>query len=170
MAFRIVRLTSADVARFREVRLAGLRMDPNGFRYSEAEDAAIATPVWAARLDSDFVVAAQRGGNDEILGIGGFSRFAGDKLSHKGLIWGMYVRGSARGTGASDAIMDALIVHARAQVRQLQLTVMSDNARARAFYEHHGFLAYATEPHAVRQGSDFHDEDSMWLDLALPLR
>jgi ribosomal protein S18 acetylase RimI-like enzyme len=166
MAIRIVRLTSADVERFRQVRLEGLRSDPSGFRYGEAEDVAVGTDAWAARLDQDYVVAAQREGNDEILGVGGFSRFVGDKLAHKGLIWGMYVRKDARGSGASDAIMEALLSHARAKVRQLQLTVMADNARARAFYERHGFEVYAVEPQAVRQGDEFCDEASMWLSLA----
>ncbi len=165
MSIRVVRLTSADVERFRQVRLEGLRSDPIGFRYSEAEDAAVGTDVWAARLDRDFVVAALREGSDEILGVGGYSRFTGDKLAHKGLIWGMYVRASARGSGAADAIMEALIAHARREVRQLQLTVMSDNARARRFYERHGFIAYGTEPEAVRQGDEFRDESSMWLSL-----
>ena len=166
MAIHVVRLTSADTARFREVRLEGLRNDPNGFRYSEAEDTAISSEKWATRLDNSYVVAAQRDGNDEILGVGGFSRFAGDKLAHKGLIWGMYVRSSARGSGASNAIMEALIAHARTQVRQVQLTVMSDNPRARAFYERHGFVVYATEPAAVRQGTEFRDETAMWLLLS----
>jgi len=70
MAIRVVRLTSADVERFRQVRLEGLRSDPIGFRYSEAEDAAVGTAVWSARLDLDFVVAALREGSDEILGVG----------------------------------------------------------------------------------------------------
>jgi RimJ/RimL family protein N-acetyltransferase len=166
MAIRVVRLTSADVERFRQVRVEGLRSDPIGFRYSEAEDAAVGTAVWAARLDLDFVVAALREGSDEILGVGGFSRLAGDKLSHKGLIWGMYVRAASRGTGASDAILEALIAHARLHVRQLQLTVIADNARARMFYERHGFVAYATEPDAVQQGDEYRDELSMWLRLA----
>lgn len=168
MSFQVVRLTSADVDRFREVRLAGLRSDPHGFRYSEAEDAAIDSSVWRARLERDFVVAALREGIDEIVGVGGFSRFEGEKLEHKGLIWGMYVRPAARGGGAADAIMRSLIAHARTQVRLVQLTVMSDNARARAFYERHGFVVYATEPQAVRQGDEFCDESSMWLSLASP--
>lgn len=161
---QIVRLTSADVERFRAVRLEGLRSDPDGFRYSETEDEAIASDVWAARLDRDLVVAAEQDG--DLLGVGGFSRVGGDKLEHKGLIWGMYVRAAARGTGVADEIMRALIAHARGQVRQLQLTVMSSNARARAFYERHGFVHYAIEPHAVKQGNEYCDESSMWLLLA----
>ena len=163
-AMQIVRLTSVDVERFRAVRLEGLRSDPDGFRYSEAEDAAITSDEWAARLDRGFVVAAQQ--NGDLLGVGGFSRVAGDRLQHKGLIWGMYVRAAARGTGVADAIMRALIEHARGEVRQLQLTVMSSNARARAFYERHGFVHYAIEPQAVKQGNDYRDESSMWLLLA----
>jgi RimJ/RimL family protein N-acetyltransferase len=133
MAIHVVRLTSADVERFREVRLAGLRTDPNGFRFSESEDAAIDSSAWRERLDREFVVAALREGIDEIVGVGGFSRFAGEKLDHKGLIWGMYVRPPARGGGAADAILGSLIAHARTQVRLLQLTVMADNVRARGY-------------------------------------
>ena len=165
MAIRVVRLTPLDVERFREVRLAGLRSDPYGFRYGAAEDAAISSAAWATRLENEFVVAALREGNDEIAGVGGFSRFTGEKLAHKGLIWGMYVRPEARGRGAADAIMDALIAHARTQVRLLQLTVMADNVRARAFYERHGFVVYATEPEAVRHDNEYRDEASMWLSL-----
>jgi len=161
---RLVRLTAADVERFRTIRLEGLRGDPTGFRYSEAEDERIETSSWAERLERDFVVGAERDG--ELIGIGGFSRFGGEKLEHKGLIWGMYVRPDARGTGAADAIMRALIAHARAHVRQLQLTVMADNARARAFYERHGFACYATEPEAVRRGDGYFDEALMWLSFA----
>jgi RimJ/RimL family protein N-acetyltransferase len=164
VATQIVRLTSADVARFRAVRLEGLRSDPAGFRYSVAEDEAMSSSLWCERLDRDFVVALEQDG--EILGLGGFSRFAGEKLEHKGLIWGMYVRERARGTGAADAIMRALIAHARRHVRQVQLTVLANNARARALYERHGFVHYATEPEAVRQGDEYHDEASMWLSFA----
>lgn len=161
---QVVRLTSADVERFRAVRLEGLRGDPDGFRYSEAEDESIPADVWAARLDREFVVGAERG--SQLLGVGGVSRLEGDKLRHKGLIWGMYVRRAVRGTGVADAIMRALIDHARGEVRQLQLTVMASNTRARAFYERHGFVHYATEPQAVRLGSEYRDESSMWLLLA----
>ena len=43
---------------------------------------------------------------------------------------------------------------------------MSSNARAQAFYERHGFVHYAIEPQAVKQGDEFRDESSMWLLLA----
>ena len=97
-----------------------------------------------------------------MIGVGGFSRFLGAKLDHKGLIWGMYVSPAERGSGVAREIMRALIETARGQVRQLQLTVMADNARARAFYERHGFELYGVEPAAVQCDGGWADEALMW--------
>jgi ribosomal protein S18 acetylase RimI-like enzyme len=77
----------------------------------------------------------------------------------------MYVRPEARGRGVADALMRALVEHARGRVRLLKLTVMADNARARAFYERHGFRLYGVEPQAVRQDGELRDEALMWLPL-----
>ena len=101
-----------------------------------------------------------------LLGVGGFARFAGDKLDHKGLVWGMYVRPEARGRGVADALMRALIEHARGCVCLLQLTVMADNARARAFYERHGFGFTASSREPSGKGTICATEALMWLPLS----
>ena len=161
---RIARLGPEDVARFLELRAQALDGDPASFRYTSADDRRVGAAGWRDRLERDHVVGAL----DEVrlLGVGGFARFAGDKLDHKGLVWGMYVRPEARGRGVADALMRALIEHARGCVCLLQLTVMADNTRARAFYERHGFRLYGIEPRAVRQGDDLRDEALMWLPLS----
>jgi RimJ/RimL family protein N-acetyltransferase len=92
------------------------------------------------------------------VGIGGWTRFAGEKLRHKGLLWGMYVRPAARGTGAASAIVHAIEDDARRKVEMLLLTVAAPNERARRLYERHGFAAYGTEPRAVRAGDAYIDE------------
>ncbi len=74
----------------------------------------------------------------------------------------MYVAPAARGTGAADAIMNALIDHAKGRMRHLQLTVMADNLRARAFYRRHEFETYATEPASVLRPNGYADESLMW--------
>ena len=160
---QIVQLSARDVDAFIDLRKEGLAGDADGFRYTVADDAQLGIGTWRSRLDRDFVVAAEQAGR--WLGIGGFTHLIGDKLDHKGLIWGMYARPESRGRGVADTIMGALISHARARVRLLQLTVMADNGRALSFYKRHGFSVYAIEPQAVRQGAEFRDEALMWLAL-----
>jgi RimJ/RimL family protein N-acetyltransferase len=47
---------------------------------------------------------------------------------------------------------------ASATVRQVHLTVIADNLRARALYERHGFRTYGIEPASVRRDGSFVDE------------
>ena len=160
---RIVRLGPDDVGPFLNLRGQALDGDPDAFRYTTADDRRAGEAAWRERLRRDYVIGAVA--DEGLIGIGGFARLTGDKIDHKGLIWGMYVRPEARGRGVADALMLALLEHARARVRLVQLTVMADNPRARAFYERHGFRLYGVEPQAVRQGGELRDEALMWLPL-----
>lgn len=108
---RLIHLTSDKVERFLAFRRQGLNGDPDGFRYAVADDDATGELGWRERLQRDFVVAAER--DDDLLGIGGFSRLVGARLDHKGLIWGMYVAPAARGSGVADRVMAALMERAR---------------------------------------------------------
>ncbi len=162
--FTIRRLTPADLAAYRALRDEGLVRDSDAFRISVADDDALGEQAWRDRLARDFVVGVERGG--QLVGIGGFARLPGEKASHKGLIWGMYVHPDARGAGVADLIMTTLLDFARSCVRQVQLTVAADNPRAVAFYERHGFIGYGVEPASIRrdrpEGSVYADEALMW--------
>ncbi len=149
-----------DAEQFLLFRARGLSGDPNAFRVTPQDDATLALNAWRSRLARDYVVAVT-GQNGDWLGIGGLSQIDGEKLRHKGLIWGMYVDPVARGTGAADQIMQALVKHAIGKLRQLQLTVMADNQRARSFYERHRFSTYAIEPNSVRRDDEYADEALM---------
>lgn len=86
-------------------------------------------------------------------------------LQHKALLWGMYVRDSARGQGLADAIVSRLLEHARDRgVEIVQISVMADNARARRLYERCGFTTYGVEPCAVKVSDG---ERFLYLDEAL---
>ncbi len=163
MTFTTRRLTAADLAAFRAVRTEGLTQDADSFRVSPADDEALSEAAWQERLTSGYVVAVEE--NGRTLGVGGFARLAGTKADHKGLIWGMYVRPEGRGRGIADAVMTALLDHARTVVRQVQLTVVAGNARAVAFYERHGFVRYGVEPDSIRGETGFADEALMWRKL-----
>ena len=158
------RLTGDDVERYLKLRRQGLVEARTAFRSALADDLKQSDESWRQRLERDFVVGVEARGT--LAAIGGFAQLTGAKVSHKGMIWGMYVAPEARGTGAADQIMVALIAHARTCVRQVQLTVSADNHRARAFYVRHGFSDYGVEPQALLDEGEFLDEVLMWRLLA----
>ncbi|HEX9937562.1 MAG TPA: GNAT family N-acetyltransferase [Longimicrobium sp.] len=155
-AFEVRRLGPGDAAAYRALRLEGFAAHPLDFRYSPADEAALTLPETEARLAGSFVAGVFAGG--ALGAIGGWTRFTGEKLRHKGLLWGMYVQPHLRGTGAADRIVEAIVDDARGQVEILLLTVAAPNQRARRLYERWGFTAYGTEPMAVRAGDTYIDE------------
>ena len=159
------RLTAADAPEFRRVRLEGFTTSPDLFRIAAEEEAELSGEAVAARLEREHVV----GGfvDDELQGIGGLTRFAGTRLDHRALLWGMYVRPEARGAGVGDAIVGALLDEARRiGVRSVLLTVIAGNERAERLYRRWGFERYGVEPGAVRAGSGYVDEALMIRRLA----
>jgi ribosomal protein S18 acetylase RimI-like enzyme len=157
----IIRLTADDAARFVAMRRVALMNDADSFRTSVDEDAKVPLADWEQRLAAEHVYAVQR--DDAWLAIGGLSRETRTKLDHKGLIWGMFVAPEARGSGAADRLMEALVAAGRTLgLRQLQLTLMAGNVRAMRLYARHGFAVYATEPGSVRFGEVYADEALMW--------
>lgn len=157
---KTIRLTGTDTARFLELREKCLVEEAQNFRTSALDNSSLGFQYWHDRIEKDYVAAIEI--NGELKAIGGLNRFVGEKLDHKGLIWGMYVHPDLRGTGAADAIMDALVDAARGVLRQLQLTLAADNVGAQRFYERHLFKTYAIEPDALNRGDGFADEALMW--------
>jgi RimJ/RimL family protein N-acetyltransferase len=97
--------------------------------------------------------------DDELCGFVGFYPLKNPKISHKGLLWGMYVNEKARGTGLAAAMVEAVLEHARGQVEQVMLSVITENERARRFYEKMGFEPYGLERRALRIGDRYYDEE-----------
>ncbi|OAI24942.1 GCN5 family acetyltransferase [Methylosinus sp. R-45379] len=148
MALTIRRLTTADAAEFHALRQEGFRLHEREFRFAPEDEAHLTLEDVAARLARDFVVGAFEG--ETLQGVAGLAGFAGAKTKHKALLWGMYLRERHRGAGGADALMAALIEHARATYEIITLTVMRDNARALRFYARWGFTIYGVEPASVK--------------------
>lgn len=159
------RLAAPDAADFRRVRLEGFIASPGLFRIAAEEEAELTGDEVAARLARDHVVGGFVDG--ALQGIGGLTRFAGTRLDHRALLWGMYVRPEARGAGLGDAIVGALLDEARRiGIRSVLLTVIAGNERAERLYRRWGFERYGVEPGAVRTGSGYVDEALMIRRLA----
>jgi RimJ/RimL family protein N-acetyltransferase len=165
MATTTRRLTAGDAAAYQTLRLEGFTLHPLQFRIAPEDEESLTLETLGERLDRSFVVGAYQA--DELVGIGGLTRFEGAKLRHRALLWGMYLRERARGSGAADELMRVLLDEARKlELRQVILTVAAENARARRFYERWGFKVYGIEPGAIRVGDRYLDEGLMVCPLS----
>jgi ribosomal protein S18 acetylase RimI-like enzyme len=156
----LVRLTRDDLAEFLALRTRGLIEEPMSFRVSARDDERQGALFWANRLANDIVLGVRRDGI--LVGIGGLSRFVGEKLQHKGLIWGMYIAPAERGGDVAKILMTGLLEAAKGYVTLLQLTLMASNERARRYYARYGFTLYAIEPQSVMTPDGPADEALMW--------
>jgi ribosomal protein S18 acetylase RimI-like enzyme len=163
MDLQIRRLMPADAARYRELRLEGLRCNPEAFGSTYETESVQPLSSFSKRLAGSAVFGAFRGA--ELLGIAGFAVRNGLKEAHKGLLWGMYVRPDARKAGVGRRLVEAVIDFARQRVELLQLSVVSDNEQARRLYASLGFIEYGVERHSLKQHGRYYDEILMAFDL-----
>jgi ribosomal protein S18 acetylase RimI-like enzyme len=164
---KIRRLTSADAAAYREIRLAGLRDTPEVFGSTFARESTQPLTWFCDRLGNSAVFGAFH--LTALLGVAGLAIREGEKERHKGLLWGMYVRPDARKAGVGRRLVEAVIDHARAHVEVIQLSVISDNQPARRLYGSLGFVEYGLERDSLKQSGRYYDEILMALDLRLDL-
>ncbi len=160
----IRRLDPADAEAFRAIRLEALERNPEAFQATLHDEVAEPLEHVADRLGRASVFGAAIDGG--LVGTAGFFALQGEKVRHKGILWGMYVRPEVRGLGIGKALAERVISHARTEVEILGLSVVTENASARRLYERLGFVAYGTEPQAMKQDGIYYNEVLM----AKPLR
>ena len=159
----IRRLTLADAAAYRDIRLTGLRESPEAFGSTFEREHTRPLAWFCERLRGSHVLGAFC--SKHLLGIAGFRIHEGEKERHKGLLWGMYVRPDARKAGVGRQLVEAVIDHARDHVEVIQLSVVSGNERARRLYTRLGFVEYGVERKSLKQNGRYYDEILMALDL-----
>jgi len=140
----IRRLTPADAALYRGIRLEGLNCNPEAF--GSTFEAEFAKPLawFFDRLSTTQIFGAFNG---------------------PALLWGMYVRPSARGTGVARRLVEAVIDYARPRVELIQLSVVMGNEPARRLYARLGFVEYGIERNSLKHDGRYYDEILMAKDL-----
>ena len=129
--------TPADADALRAIRLEALADTPEAFGSTYDETAQWSDEQWREVAGRWAFFLAEDDG--AVVGMA----TGGDHDRHPGTSWlfGMYVAPSARGTGAADALVDAVAQWARARgADALYLHVTELVPRARAFYERVGFV------------------------------
>jgi len=149
-------LTTADAARYREVRLEGLTLHPEAFSSTFERESEKPLPWFADRITQGNVFGAFVG--DDLAGVAGCWPQEGPKVNHKAALWGMYVRPAARSSGLGRRLVEAVVNHAAERVEQLQLSVVAANDGACRLYLNMGFSEYGREMKALKQDGRYYDE------------
>ena len=136
----------------RTLRLRALADTPSAFGSTYEREVAFTEADWQRRLQPEanphFVCGRPDAEPVGIVAVGVDRTEPDDRVAH---VWGMWVDGSARGTGVADALLETAIEWATSNgfmVARLQVT--EGNVRAERMYERLGFRrtgATLTRPH-----------------------
>lgn len=159
------RLSSSDAAAYRDLRLAGLQAHPEAFGASWEEEVAHPLAWFEDRLNRNVIFGGEQAAAATLRGAVGFYVPDGAKQRHKGVLWGMFIKPEARGTGLGPSLVARVLEHARQNVEEVRLTVVATNAAAIRLYERAGFERYGLEQRALKIDNDYHDEVLMALSL-----
>ncbi|RKP57967.1 GNAT family N-acetyltransferase [Cohnella endophytica] len=162
-------LQESDAQLYQEVRLSGLKTNPEAFgsTYDRESNFSLDAVKERIRPNKDKFVLGAFLENGTLSGIVTFVRETGIKTSHKGNVYGMYVTQEMRGKGLGRVLMLELIREAREcdGLEQLNLIVVSNNESAKKLYRSVGFDVYGVERRALKYNGQYYDEDLMVLRL-----
>lgn len=171
MRTQIRPLNESDAKMYHALRLRALKEHPTAF--AQPYESQASTPIGdvARRLSEasesphDFILGIFT--NDMLIGMVGFRRERGDRLRHKGSIWGMYIASEVQGQGLGRALIQEAIRRASNLdgLEQISLGVISGNAYARSLYISLGFESYGLEKRAIIINGECHDDELMQLFL-----
>ncbi len=105
---------------------------------------------WAETVTTgldDHVVFVAETADASLAGFAMAGPYRGEPAAGVGELWAMYTDPDIWGRGAGDALMSAVLGwFAAAAISKAHLWVLSDNGRARRFYERSGWIVASTDP------------------------
>jgi ribosomal protein S18 acetylase RimI-like enzyme len=157
----------AEAEDFRRLRLEALDLHPRAFGALAGEERALGLEVFAERIrgrqPGDAVFGAFVDGR--LVGIAGLQRAEGASRCHRAMLQTVHVQPAHRGTGLAEALVRAVVAHARDHVDQINAFVAAENGRACAFYRRLGFVATGVQRKMLKFPDGFSDEVVLVLDL-----
>lgn len=166
----ITRLTASDAIDYRELMLEAYEQAPDAFTTTAEERSREPLSWWQKRIASPDGLSESFGAfaGESLVGTVALEYSAKPKTRHSALLIGMYLRPANRGSGLAGALVKAAIeaAVARPEIQGIRLTVTEGNEPAIRLYKSVGFVAWGTEPQAIRTPSGF--KGKVHMSLLLP--
>ncbi|PHM26164.1 GNAT family N-acetyltransferase [Xenorhabdus budapestensis] len=154
-------LSKNDVAAYQQLRFEALRSDPDAFGLTYEEEHTKSEQEFVTILTDSLVLGAYL--NNKLVGMIRFQRGVGYKNSHKGTIWGFYVKPDCRGLKIGEKLIGKLMAILEGNVKQISLAVVEENVSAINLYKKFGFEIYGTEPVSLKNDSTYVNMVLMYL-------
>jgi cyclohexyl-isocyanide hydratase len=151
----------SEIKAYYDLLVKGITDEPQFFRVSPID---IEGEVFPTKDTIENFTLGAFSDEGELLGTVGFKRDLYTKLRHKGLIFRMYVSEKAKGQGLGRKLLQALLEKASEDktLKQIYLTVIATNYRAKNLYLSEGFEIFSTEINSIQMAeNEFVDENSM---------
>jgi ribosomal protein S18 acetylase RimI-like enzyme len=144
-------LAPSDAPVCRALRLRALREHAQAFTSDHDEDEKLPLSATEQRLQPGNGKSFWGAFDGQALrGMVGLEREQRSKTRHKAKVVGMYVAPEVAGQGVGRALLDRLVMEARASgLELLVLTVTDGNQAATTLYERAGFHSFGVEPDAI---------------------
>jgi ribosomal protein S18 acetylase RimI-like enzyme len=165
-------LAPGDAEIYVAIRARALAEEPLSFTSGPGDDRAASIDFVRNALGDPrqalFGAFVEREGEaPALVGIIGIVREPRRKRAHRASLWGLYVMPSHRGRSVGRSLMNAALAWARSidGVEYVDLAVSAWNRAALRLYEDLGFVAWGTEPDALRAGDSVVADHHMTLRL-----
>jgi len=163
---QIAQLTAADFEAYRSLMLHAYESAPDAFTSTPEERAEAPESWWIKRLADPTGLGVAFGAfeHGDLVGTVALELSGKPKTRHKVILIGMFVLAACRGKGMGKALVQAALQYARSdrQLTVMTLTATQDNHSAIELYKQCGFIAFGTEPMAIRTPSGYKAKVHMW--------
>jgi RimJ/RimL family protein N-acetyltransferase len=165
----IRQLTPADAESYWELRLEGLKENPEAFLTSYEEAIQKENPLeqMARNFTAEGSYTFGAFDENELMGVVTLVCEQPEKIRHIANIYALYVTPKKQTFGVGKALMTEAINKAKSLdvIEKINLTVMAGNEKAKGLYLKLGFIVFGVEEKAIKVNGVYYTDEHMVLHL-----